>query len=240
MSKKDIPFELAEAIEPIYAASTNLISYNKDEICYYNFIDKDENSKFFFKIYNRTDKRFSQVKTGEYVVVRKPYSKKIHGSSSYSGTVENIVSEFREWISLIKEYNDLSSMYDEPFEKKYSQYFYEEFTILDDDADTSPFNPKQQEYIEEYLSELAENLVTSESESEEKVQLIIKEIESLKSALPFSTKNEVMRKISKIWAKTYVNAKKVAQWFFNKMKEELPKAILKEIIGHLTTKYIGN
>jgi hypothetical protein len=59
ISKKDIPFDLLKGVEEVVRGNLDIIQLKKEENTYYCFIEKDPNSKNYFKISIDGAKEFS-------------------------------------------------------------------------------------------------------------------------------------------------------------------------------------
>lgn len=205
--KKQYPIELLKIIEPICQKG---IAYIKPDRTSKNYklLDKDPNSNYYFEI----GQDFEQATGGYFVSFeRKPYSgnsqKVIKSRTSY----KMLGDELSAWIDIVRQSNDLKSIYDDHIAQGYQQEFFEELQI--DALDDAPVGfkdlPKLEEYIG-YIEAEAETLEDSEPEKEE-IKLLC---DNLKSNLTKESKAQIFKQITMIWAlftksKGYTYTKKI-------------------------------
>jgi hypothetical protein len=233
MNKKQIPHDMLTVVEAILKANSDVIANKKEDNCYYSIYDKEEGSTFCFKIYIDYKKVNPQSNPD--------YSKHLfcyvnpNSSTDLKRTVigieRRILGEsIQGWLKIIRAYNEAESVYDDPFLKTYQDYYYQEFRSVDEDADTAPFNPAQQEVIERYLLHVGQKLLEHRETSDEPgpIDEIIADIKETVDELPASTKRKVTSRISKIMAKVFKWQKGIANDFYNKAKEEVIKSVIRE------------
>lgn len=200
MKKKDIPINIHKIIEP------NLMKFGKvfdiervKQTNSYNdhlikIIDVDTDSNFYFKIVSFNSQ-------SGFTIERKP------SSLGNNGEVTNLISEnnaskyFNEWISLLETYDSTPTVFDDPILKRFEEEYFAEFELLDDNKD-KPLDNRNILLLDEYLKNLIDNLEIRKSE-ENKLQ--IEEIQSnavlLKESLTNKTRLEIVKNLSKIFAK---------------------------------------
>ena len=208
ITKKDIPFKMLLAIEPIAQENLDLIQLKREENTYYCFIENDSQSSNFFKILIQGEKRIGDYDRSGYVVELKPIDESGTRNHIFQGNLESVVAHFQKWLKLIRSIHDTPSVHDDNFIRHYSEYYFNEFRILDPDAEVAPFNPQQQHFIDIYIDSLSEVINTSqESINQTAKEEILLAIAQLKTSLAISTKNKVMRGFSNIFAKLFKESK---------------------------------
>jgi|ERR1035437_3616216 hypothetical protein len=227
ITKKDIPLNLFKAIEVIAQSNLDIIQLKKEENTYYSFIETDVNSNNYFKIYQDGNKRIGNFDSNKYAYELKPreVTTALHGLGQ--GNLGELIDTFNKWIKIIREIHETPSIQDDNFVKQYSDYYFNEFKIVDEDANTSPFNPTQQDSIDLYLDSLTLAIEKSDDKIEDDVKAeLLSEIQEIKITLQISTKNQVMKSITKIFGKLY----KVSKPFAIKIVEEAQKVLIKKLI----------
>ena len=234
ITKKDIPLVLLKAIEGIAHSNLDIIKLTRLDNTYYNFTETDENSNNYFRIYIDGSKQIENYNVGKILYQWKPTNADSIGVYTFQGNVQDAANQFKLWITIIREFNSTLSLHDDNFTKQYANYYFDEFKILDDDAETSPFNPKQQNFIEIYL----ENLQNSIEKSEENIDTelrneLVEEIAEIRDSLQSSTKNQVMKKITKVFGKLFKNSKELAKEIIKEAKKLLIKNLLENGVDYV-------
>lgn len=192
-------------------------------------IDNDEfdKSDFYFGVIFNEEKK-------NYTINRCPVSdSSLQAVSSDGFALTDIERTLDAWLNILQSYRVIKTIYDNPARYQ-TQYFYEEFKIMDEDADIAPFNPNQVLLLDEYIEKYKANLDNLKQEhNKEAIDEIIKECEDVQNEIYSEPKNKVMKSIAKIWGKTVTTLKKEGRGFIKDAWEDFKK----DIIGKLT-KYI--
>jgi hypothetical protein len=140
------------------------------------------------------------------------------------------------WISIIKDYNSVSFNQELDFLKSYEEEIFSDFEIIDEDAETKPFDTNQQIILYKFL-EATVNHLEKEYPKNEIVKEIITEANSLRDEIPILTKRIASKRFSQVLAKirkfnpitfkdVYDVAKKeVIKYLLLKGVETLPKLV---------------
>jgi hypothetical protein len=231
--KSEYPLVLLTAIENLYKVLAKEIKQDYDELVdveigtkeiYLKITPKDESIKFdfFFSVLNP----FLIRNEPAFTVYHKPWSHvKLEGSQVDVYYKDILETTFLPWVSIIKRYSEIQFNEDDIFIKKYTEEFYEEFKIIDDDAEISPFNNEQQIAIYKLLSDVEQRL-NNEAESNPKIEEVIEEIQDLKNKIQNSTKATVIKVLSKIFAKIKKHGIKLMIDIFDIAKKEAIKRVL--------------
>lgn len=227
--KKKLPISLLEKIQPLIKKTQSLAKIVNDDKFALHLVDNDEFNKsdFYFRIAYISQR-------GDYNVNMRPGSMNTTQPIDWGGvSIEKVEEYLVNWLDILQRYRDVNTIYDNPA-KHQAQYFYEEFKIMDEDADVAPFNPNQvillNANIENYKTRL---LSLKQDDNEEAIDAIIEDCEKLQDNIYSEPKNKVMDGLAKIWGKTVTTLKKEGKGFIKEYWEEFKK----DIIGKLT-KYI--
>ena len=221
--KKDVPLDLLAQFELIVGENLDILDNIKEENTYYSLRDKDELSTFFFKVYMDGSKHISNYNKESYVYEWRPNNTKKTSKAIFQGSIQDIIEQLKGWIKLIREYNNISSINDGNFEKMYEDNFYEEFQIVDEDAEINPFDVDRQIFIFKFLQNIINKL---ELENKQELHPIIEDAIELQNNLPKQTKKIVIRKLSKILAKIQKHGIGLLLEFYDIAKKELMKKVL--------------
>ena len=234
--KKKIPFELLSRFEPIIQSNYDIIINVKEENTYYLLRDREIGSNFFFKIFIDGSKRISNPDKSKYTFEFQPINEAKTSHTLNQGKVEDVLVGLNVWIEILKKYNETISVHDDNFLKAYSEFYFSEFKIVDTDANLYPFTPPQQILLEKYL-DIIEPIITDTKEikNEAVIAEIKDEINHLRDNLTTTTKNQVIQKLSRIWAKVFKYSKKLAKIAIDKAIETFVKQMVEQGIKYLPT-----
>jgi hypothetical protein len=139
----------------------------------------------------------------EYLVHMKPWSAEILDVKGKTLTLNGMKEWFSIWKKLVKEMGDFSPAFDDPIEQAYYDDLEVDFEIMDDDANTKPFNSEKQDIINKYLEDVKLRLNEQSFINEDEKNDTLLLIENTQNNLSRSTKKEVIKNIRKIIAKIY-------------------------------------
>lgn len=221
--KKKIPLAILEALQPMVDNNLDLTKTVKDTNSMFHLIDKDENSDFYFKI---TKQKASSGKIN-YLIEFKPKSKDNINSHSVWLTLEGVLTAIKNWLELLQAYNKIHTIYDDPILKSNQERFEKQFDILDDDADISSFDLSQQIFLNKYLSDVKSKLHRlQEGRSVKELEELVLEATEIQSELTTATKRQIIKRLSKFWAKAQKIGLDVIKEIFVSVAAELTKRLL--------------
>jgi L-rhamnose mutarotase len=188
----------------------------------FKFIPKDKSLNFYFII---SDPKLDAENKPMFLFTEFPYSDRNLRVYRMHNIITVIKRHFDNWITLLKKYISVNLTQENIFIEKYTQEFYEEFEIIDKDAGTNPFKNEQQIFIYKLLSYIESELKKS-GDKDPKVQEIIADVKILQSNIQNLTKKEVVKKLSKIFAKIKQNGLKLFLDIIDVAKKEVIKKAL--------------
>jgi hypothetical protein len=225
--KQDIPLNLLKAIENIAQANLDIIKLKKEDISFYCFVELNNKSSNYFKIFIDGNKIIGNYDASKYAYEQKPADENQARNKVSQASLEDLKIEFENWTKLIREIKETPSVHDDNFCKYYSDFYFEEFKIVDEDAQIFPFNTEQQELIEIYLDSLVKSINSSSEKIDETVKSeIILNIEEIKNSLYKTTKVQVMKSITSIFGKLFTLSKS----FGKEIVKEAGKELIKKLI----------
>jgi len=218
-NKKKLSVELNKAIEPLLNEYYGYIRIKKKDGYEVYLCDKDEGSEFYFGIIKET-----YDNNGQYIHYScKPQSTTNKTSGSTSNKLPNFSIQFKSWLEIIKYYHQ-PSILDDPILTGYQEEFYNDFRIVDEDADSRPFSYSQQLCIVQFLDNIANNIdEVKDKRNEELIEEIKEDAESLKNILTNETKNGFMQKLSRLFAKARKAGLKTSNFIFKEFAKEFLK-----------------
>jgi len=137
---------------------------------------------------------------------------------------DSIFKHFDIWLSYLKRYSLISFSEEELFIKKYQEEFYQEFEILDDDADVNPFEHNKQLFILKFLTQVESEL--KNSEQQEATKEIIQNVSNLRENIQNLTKRNAIKSLATIFAKIKKMSLKIFIDIVDVGKKELIKQAL--------------
>jgi hypothetical protein len=238
MNKRHYPLKLSKDIQ-------RLINYIKLEVVKNeNFIESVESKDYFIQITDKLDERF-------YFRVYKPnqnnnlvsffnfqFAPENENSLkplALNNNFDHVASYFQSWLKIVKEYNDVTFTETDYFTKKYEEEFYADFEIIEEDAETNPFEHNKQIFLYNLLEYVEREL--QKNEGDEEITHLISETTELKNNLQNLTKKVVIRKMSIIFSKVKKKGLKLFSDIIDVAKKEIIKKALYggiQEIDHLT------
>lgn len=229
--KKDLPLVILKALQPFVKLKGEKFNVVDPENYLLKVEDKEEDSSFHFIIerYQKSD----NSSTFLFLMSRSPKNENENKAYQTWVEIQNLTSQFDQWIKLLDEYESIDSFYDDPILNSYYEEFFNEFEIVDEDADVSPFNTKQILLIDEYLEKLENKLDEYKTqENQTKITEIQSDIVILRENLTTKSKKWIIDKVSKIWAKIAKSGTKFIKEFLTESKKEIIKQGIKGLIDY--------
>lgn len=196
MGKREIPLALHEFLDEFVKPRIHRFDYkvgdNTNEFLF-ELRGKKPNDGFFFQVFQRPD--------DDVILKMCPFSKtELNGS--YIVNKKHLNRWIEGWEQLIEQYNNLQSpFFDDPITHGYEEEFFNQWKILEDDADTKPFDLKQQILIDKYLESAIQKLETLKTkENEKEIEVLKAQANEIRQNLTRQTKNQVVRGLAKFWA----------------------------------------
>jgi hypothetical protein len=225
--KKTIPLAILETLQPVADNNSDIISSIKIDNALFHLVDNDPDSDFYFAVFKNEKRTDGNV---YYQTQYKPTNKDNVNPSVYWFTIETLKEVAYEWVDMIISYNQLRTVYDDPILKSYEEAFYKKMKIVDEDAEVAPFDLDKQLLLEAYLVEANSALEKLKLAKDEKTQNEISalqlEANQLRQDLPKLTKQKIMRKLSKFWAKGQIIGLDVIKEIFINVAAEYTKKLI--------------
>lgn len=232
--------ELLNILKRLEKENSNLIELKINEDNHLmKFISKTNNLDFYFAISHARFEKLYGGYPGNDVVFTLDYlpsskndiPKETIGNKDSSGCKLNQIEDvFNNWIYLVKEYSRLDNLKKELlFIAQYQQEFYDEFKIIDEDAEINAFNNDQQIFIYKLLSYIEDSLKKSGSD-DKNIKESLEDISLLKDNLQNLPKAKVIGRLAKIFAKIKKGGLKLLMDILDVAKKE---AIKKALYGGL-------
>ncbi len=186
--------KLFKRIRTFVEVNSDILELTKNEPFELLIEDKSKYSDFQFSVSNPTQNNSNKI------IFEAEYNptNSVSLATKKVPTEENsIVTLLEKWTNLIKAYNKTELSAEESILNEYEQEFYANFEILDEDADTKPYELEKQVIIHTYFVNVIHLLKQNEKENAD----LIKEAEEIKDNIPSMTKRTTVKKISGFFAK---------------------------------------
>ncbi len=213
--KKNVPLRVLKELEPYVKSEYDFVKIRKKKDRLLSLVDIDIESDFFFELTKYEVQNSKLIVT----ILRKPKNELSNEEFTERVGIEHLKPRFESWLKIIDSYEKVDNYFDDPILKAYQNEFFENFKILDEDADTIPFEIKQQLAIEQHLNSIIE-VIEKEDESEESIE-IIGESNNLKRDLGKLTKTETFNKMCLIWGKVRKHSFQTLKVIMTKGTEKL-------------------
>lgn len=185
--------------------------------------DNDPNTNFYFKV------SYPQ----SYLVEEIPASAKNTGlgRANYANDIQ-IIEAFKKWQDIIRDYQEIPrTLHIKDLEESYYDEFIANIELLDDDAQTAPFDLAKQRVLTEYCHITEERLLQEKTdENAQEIDAIVADVNNLGNEISQLTKTETTKRVFRIWAK----ARKIGFGLFKAIAEGLLTDLAKDGIVHIS------
>lgn len=224
--KRAIPPIVWQYIQPIINQYRRLIIpvTNGEHVLFLK--DADPESVFYYQCDPIAD-------TGRFKVEMKPLS--IHSVQTVSQelSLNEMIERLKQWFEALDAFDKTETIYDDPIVKGYEQEFASYFVMNEADEFES-MDYVGQRYLLSYLDRITEQIeeqrpLVTEKKAEQ-LTLLLAETEVLKEDLPELSKNQTVRRLINIWAKTRKVSVKLITDLLSDFKKEGLKLLAKGIL----------
>ncbi|HNP19406.1 MAG TPA: hypothetical protein PKL31_13295 [Fulvivirga sp.] len=222
LDKRDIPLVVLEALENYSKRSSDLFQIVNNDDALLRFEDMSDNPKHFFQFKDFKNTNNNQLLTISF----KPRNSTDPTAYSTSVEVSKIEPHFKNWISLLERYKK-SKFLDDPILRQYEAEFYQEFEIIDSDADTNSYPFQTQLWLDKYIDNTLKKLDINYPKNLPEINSIKADLEDLRETQTELTKKKVLEKLSRIFAK----ARKFGLKLLKEIYLEAQKELIKQLIS---------
>ncbi len=201
INKKEYSLLLIQTVGRLFTKTRKFVDENEDilELTKDNppqllIEDKSKSSPFKFSIFNPYQDSNNKIL----------FNIEFNPKSNISITARKVAADekvvftyLEQWTKLIRQYNEISLTPEENILKEYEKEFYDSFEIIDDDADTHPYEIEKQVMIHNYFVKVIEVLEIDNKGNTE----LIEEARQIKEDIPNMTKRTTIKRISSFFAK---------------------------------------
>jgi hypothetical protein len=224
--KRKIPLEILELLQPLTDKNLDTISPVRNAAVIFHVTDNSEHSDFFFKIVRQEQ---ANTKPG-YIIEYCPKNKQEVGVYKVWVQSGQITQDFENWLTLVRTYNSIQTVYDDPILKSNQERFEKQFEILEEDAETSSFDLNQQIYLNEYLDNVQKKILSLKSgKTDEEINALDnleKEAENIQRNLTRESKKQIIKHLSRLWAKAQLLGLDIIKEIFVNYISDLTKKLL--------------
>jgi hypothetical protein len=161
---------------------------------------------------------------------KKPINEKDNGIKRNWIDIKNLESQFKDWLDLLDQYESIESFFDDPILKSFTEDYFSEYQILEEDSHIKPFSPKKILLLDECLESIVNKLDNYQTEeNKDQFQNIKNEIVTLRENLTSKSKNWVGKSLSHILALITKQGIPLLKEVFSEAK----KLAIKEGVKHL-------
>ncbi|WP_157593187.1 hypothetical protein [Rufibacter tibetensis] len=200
INKKEYPLFFLRDVKSLMQQTREFVKVNddvlvitKNEEFEITIKDSAKDSNFEFSIF----KPYILENRVNYTVQFNPINHLRLDIHKVNTTSEFVIDHLKKWTRIIKEYNLIDLSPEEKILSEYEREFYDEFEIVDEDADVLPYNLETQVKIHAFLLHAVNVLRKDEEEN----SALIIEASDLQNDLPNLTKKNTVKRLSKFFAK---------------------------------------
>lgn len=234
INKKEYPLILLQNIEKLFQEVRKIADSNNDIIriaindeLKISLEDKTEYSNFSFTI---SQPKYEKSKV-EYHIEYNPKNSTSLDSLKAFTDHRTVLNNLNIWLNLLRGYDRINLTPEEKILNEYEKEFYDEFEIIDEDADIKPFDLNRQLIIHNFLSHTIEILDRDNGDYSE----LKEEAKELKENIPRLTKKTTIKKLSRLLAKIRQKSLPLLKEILDVAKKELYKKAVSggfKMIGH--------
>ncbi|AEA42968.1 hypothetical protein [Fluviicola taffensis] len=216
--KKKIPLLVHEFIEPFLdRKGKNFLNIDPDKFMI-RFIDKDPGSDFYFNVEEfRLDKGF------QLLIDWKPLDKQNVANKRMWIAASALDQFLSKWLELLDGYDKVKTVFDDPIVESYSEDFFSEFELIDEDEE-QPVTIKQALLIDEHLDSITNRIDTFINDKNElQIIEIKKDIQDLKENLTTQSKKTILKSLTRIWGKIAKQGIPLIKEFLTEAKKQIIK-----------------
>jgi hypothetical protein len=224
--KKKLPLIILETLEKYIELKDVQFEVIKPEDFLLKIIDKDKTSDFYFNIES------CKIDIGGLKLLCdwKPANKESISNSKKWISDKQLDGCFKNWIDLLEKYESVESFFDDPILKSFTEDYFSEYQILEEDSHIKPFSPKKILLLDECLESIVNKLDNYQTEeNKDQFQNIKNEIVTLRENLTSKSKNWVGKSLSHILALITKQGIPLLKEVFSEAK----KLAIKEGVKHL-------
>ena len=222
--KKKLPLDIIKGFRPQENPNYHLVKFTTGDGFILKFIDNDEDSDFFFQI-ERVNSN------NQYLIAYKPSSSISVQAINNWCSIQLVNSKFKEWLNIIYEYNNTDTIFDDPIIMGFANDFFNDFKFTEPDADYAPFNYNQILFLEDHLNKIENGLIEYRNdENTEVIDEILEETKGLKADLVRKSRNQIIKRLTIIWAKLLKNGVPLIKEFLKEGFKEVMKIGIKALM----------
>lgn len=220
--KKQIPIVMLQIIQPliVLAVEEGLAKQIDDTNRLLHFVDADEydTSDFHFHI----DKPSPQNK---FRIQFKPQSDVNNNATAVADLgIKDIEPYLKSWLAILRRYSQLKTVFDNP-DRHLEKQFYQETKLTDEDAEYASFTYEKLLILDQYFEGVSNHLIEILPNTTDGKSTIIKEllvdISELREDTPILSKNETIKRLSKLFTKARKAGMSVLRAIYGKFKEKI-------------------
>lgn len=232
--KKKIPLQILEILEPFVNMKGELFETLPPKGFLLRFVDKEDKSDFYFNV-----EQYKMENGFQLIIDWKPSSKQNVANSRVSIKAQDLSTFFSNWLELLEGYENVDTVFDDPIIKAFTDEYFADFEIIDDDAETKPFSTKQIIQLNSHLENIQKKIGNFQTEeNKEEILEIINDVTELQNNLTKKSKKWVVCKLSRIWAKITKQGPKLMKEFLNEARKRAIQEGVKFILEK-SVDYIG-
>lgn len=227
MNEKDFPLAVTRILDKIQKIRASSVSIYKDGNMVVGFKDTDPDSKFYFVIWKVvTEKGIIRMR-----IRQSPSSEIKLDAAEYMVGRDFLLDKYKKWQKIVLEYGDYNINPDSPIIEHYSNEFFTNYEIVDEDGDV-PFSAPKLLALDAHIDRIIE--VVEANLDPKEGQAIIQDCQEMKETMTKSSKNQNLRKLSKIHSKVMYHGLKLLKAIWDETYKQLIKLGVTSGLSELT------
>jgi hypothetical protein len=194
--KRNVPLEARIKLQTIIDENRDLVEPVDNPSVILHLVESVSNSPFFFTVEK-------QNQNAKYLVKYMPQHSSTLTEGYFEYDIDDVAKTLKSWFNLLKGYKESRWIHDDHAQKKFEDFFYEEYKVDSEDADYAPFNPPQILRIAGAIENIKTFVDTHQAlfDSHVTVEAIKQDCDKLTEELPTKAQNRVIKAIASIYAR---------------------------------------
>lgn len=215
--KKKLPLQILKSLEKYVTLQGEQFDVIEPGTFLVRVKDKDPKSSFYFNV-----EQYKQDSAFRLLIDYKPRDSKSVDNNKTWIVEKELQSYFDAWVTILKEYDEVKSFYDDPIIKTFADNYFAEFEIVDENSECEPFLPKQILMIDKHLDSISKGVTKYQHDKNAlEIDEIKADIIELRANLTSKSKKWVVRRLSIIWAKITKQGPKLMKDLLSETKKQL-------------------
>jgi hypothetical protein len=226
MEKKKTPLIVWETLQPFLDLQSKHFVRVPDDKVLLRYRETDPHSDFFFVVKEYRIKQESVA----FKIDHAPNTVRNANSHEYEVSGSQLGKHIENWSNLLNRYAEVRTPHDDTIADAYTKEYFDQYTIIDEDAHVKPYPTKVVLLLEQFLTDVENEIDEFKNENnKEGIDQIKQEASILKDNLTTQPKSTVFKNLMQLLGKITRNSWNAGKKFAGTKAKELFSEIGKEL-----------